>query len=298
MGYDVDEKTGKVAKKQKQQVKQQIVQPSQPVENVVFALPEKTKEAWTPTQMNCRKVVNPITGKITAECAEYANSEINNYKGGTYYNPTYGDAWTRVANGEYVENGYNYLDDPDISVSPKDYIRRRASRVKNRKMYLYSEQASDKFKEHFDINTLDPNEVYMVNMYFKGSPNVKKAFENGTGIKGKQKATRGTHTGNVWFDGKTWKVSHNIHDEEHTDNLQDVLGSGLNYGVTAMSRIKHKKQGGTLIPKNPIEQFKYKRGGVIKMQKGQKTYNPTLPITSPNPEGYDLSHIGITRTGT
>lgn len=53
----------------------------------------------------------------------------------------------------------------------------------------------------------------MANMYFEGSPNVEKAFANGTGIKGKHKATRGTHTGNIYYDNptKTWRISHNVH---------------------------------------------------------------------------------------
>lgn len=289
MGYDVDESTGKVTKKK-------VFNPIKP-ETEQFQLPVKTKEAWTPSQINCEKVVNPITGKITTECAEYANSELNNYKRGNYYQDAYGDAWTRVANGDYIENGYNYLEEPDLSVNIKNILRGRKNRIQNQKMYKYSTQAADKFKEHFDINSLDPNEVYMVNMYFKGSPNIKKAFENGTGIKGKQKATRGTHTGNVWFDGKTWKVSHNIHGQEHTDNLSEVLGSGLNYGITAMSRVRHNKFGGVLIPKNPIDQFKYKRGGILKAQEGLKTSAPYNP-SKPNPMGYDLSHIGIKRTGT
>ena len=81
----------------------------------------------------------------------------------------------------------------------------------------------------------------MANLYFEGSPNIEKAFTNATGIRGKQKATRGTHTGNVWYDGANWRISHNIHGKEYTENLADVLGSGHKWGVTALSRVRHNK---------------------------------------------------------
>lgn len=243
----------------------------------------KRSNSWRPTQQNCKKVFNPVTGQYTTECSEYANQELQNFRGGTYYKNVSGDAWTRLSNGEFVENGYNYLEDPNIGI--KINLGRFYNNTKSRlkKMSDYNLKAADKFKEYFDVNKLDPQEVYMANLYFKGSPNVEEAFNNATGIRGKQKATRGTHTGNVWYDGTNWKISHNIHGREHTEDLQNVLGSNHNWGITALARVLHNK-----------------RGGIIKkFQKGETiTVNLEKEMKNPNPDGYSLENIGISRTGT
>lgn len=239
--------------------------------------------SWRPSQQQCKRVFNPVKGEYTTECSEYANQELQNFKGGTYYTGVSGDAWTRLSNGEFVENGYNYLDNPDIS--PKINLGKLYNNTKAREkqMYNYSLQAADKFKEHFDAKKLNPKEVYMANLYFEGSPNIEKAFTNASGIRGKQKATRGTHTGNVWYDGANWRISHNIHGKEYTENLADVLGSGHQWGVTALSRVRHNKQGGI------IEKFQKGKPVTINLEQEMKT---------PNPNGYSLKNIGITRTGT
>ncbi len=216
-------------------------------------------ESWEPTQKLCKRVYNPQTKKYTTECAEYANSELRAFKNGSYYIGAVGDAWTRVMNGDNIQSGYDDL--PNFKTTwwnPFDNETKRK--------YQYSLQAADAFKKKFNIASLKPGEVYMANMYFKGSPNVKKAFENGAGIKGKHKATRGTHTGNIYYDTptKTWRISHNIHGQEHNERLVDVLGSNHKYGVTGISRVKH-----------------YQEGGHLKMF----------------PNGVDLSFIGITKDG-
>lgn len=216
---------------------------------------------WQPTQKMCRKVYNPVTKKYTTECSEYANQELAAFKHGSYYTGVAGDAWTRVMNGDNIQSGYDDLPDFETTWNPFDNETKRR--------YQYSVQAAEAFKKKFRITSLKPGEVYMANMYFKGSPNVEKAFANGTGIRGKHKATRGTHTGNIYYDNptKTWRISHNIHGQEHNERLVDVLGGNHKYGVTAISRVKHYQEGGQM---NHLEAF---------------------------PNGVDLSFIGITKDG-
>jgi hypothetical protein len=132
--------------------------------------------------------------------------------------------------------------------------------------------AADKLHKEFDLNTLDPNKTYMVNMFYKGSSSRQKAWENAEG------GTTGTHTGNLYFDQATgkWRVSHNIHGTVYDDDFTKIQGSKGNYGVTAIAEAVNNrdhyrenkpirgwirdtfdywdninvwKKGGTLIPK-------------------------------------------------
>ena len=194
---------------------------------------KKEDKTWTPTQKGCKRVYNPVTKKYTTECAEYANQELAAFKNGSYYVGAVGDAWTRIMNGDNIQSGYDDLEDFKTTWNPFDNETKRR--------YQYSLKAADALKKKLNLKTLVPGEVYMANMYFQDSPNVDKAFYNGTGIKGKHKATRGTHTGNIYYDYNTkeWRISHNIHGKEYNDRLVDVLGSNHKYGVTALSRVRH-----------------------------------------------------------
>ena len=113
----------------------------------------------------------------------------------------------------------------------------------------------------------------MVNMFYKGSPSRRQAWEEAVG------GTTGTHTGNLYFNKDTnkWHVSHNIHGTVYDDDFIKIQGSRGRYGVTAIAEAANQdyteadrrddyrqrkpvrgwirdklgiwKEGGTLIPK-------------------------------------------------
>ena len=77
------------------------------------------------------------------------------------------------------------------------------------------------------------NHVYPVNMYYKTSPHMidfyNSAIKENTG-------TPATHVGYAYWDGKNWRVTHNIHGKIHNELLDEVLGSnnGQKFGITSM----------------------------------------------------------------
>ena len=48
--------------------------------------------------------------------------------------------------------------------------------------------------------------------------------------------TPATHVGYAYWDGKNWRVTHNIHGKIHNELLDEVLGSnnGQKFGITSM----------------------------------------------------------------
>ena len=179
-------------------------------------------------------------------------------------------------------------------------------------------EAADRFMKEFDSSTLDKNKIYMVNMYYKGSPNTGVAWY------GAKNGTTGTHTGNVYWNPRTksWRISHNIHGTVHDDDFIRTQGSNKPYAVTAIAeavandyseedRIEAErradyrerkpvrgwirdtvdfwKKGGTLIPR-------HQKGKPISYKPVPKRTNGDWDYNTAEPEGYDLSPIGITRT--
>lgn len=261
--------------------------------------PYGTYVAWTPTYKkgeNCG-----VNG-----CAQYANDSLRGHvdakKRPLYsWNTTGGDAWTRLSRGsaKMIYSGYD----------SEDYDRTKFS---NAASDTRNFKAADRLLKEFDSKTLDPNKTYMVNMFYKGSPFRREAWENAEG------GTTGTHTGNLYFNKDTnrWHVSHNVHGTVYDDDFLKIQGSRGRYGVTAIAEAVAKdyteddrredyrqrnpirgwfrdklgiwKKGGTLIPKaNKGLPITY---NVSKRNNGDWDYNTAAP------EGYDLSSIGITRT--
>ena len=141
----------------------------------------------------------------TPNCSQYANRALpDEYR-------VYGDAWSR--DGDVVFNGYSGLELD--SKNPMDH-------------HLAAQQA---LLKNFDSSTLDKNQTYMVNMYYRGSPYMQEAFEDvdGNGIKG-------THTGNLYWDTDTnsWRVEHNIHGTIYNDDWMTLQRPGNRFGVTAI----------------------------------------------------------------
>jgi hypothetical protein len=97
----------------------------------------------------------------------------------------------------------------------------------------YNNQASEYIYKNFDSKTLDPNEVYLVNMYYQGSPYQEQAWKEATNN------TIGTHTGNLYQDPKTgqWMVTHNIHGTVHNEPFVKIQGPNRKYGITAISKL-------------------------------------------------------------
>lgn len=177
-----------------------------------------TYVTWTPTLKsgeNCG-----VDG-----CAQYANDTLRGHKdskGRQLYSwdTTGGDAWTRLSRGsaKMVYSGYDSAEYDRSTYSNAESDRRNFA-------------AADRLLREFDSSTLDPNKTYMVNMFYKGSPSRKEAWENAEG------GTTGTHTGNLYFNKDTgrWHVSHNIHGTVYDDDFIRIQGSKGRYGVTAIA---------------------------------------------------------------
>lgn len=223
--------------------------------------PYGTYIAWTPKYKkgeNCG-----VDG-----CAKYANDSLREHKDAKgrilyTYDNIGGHAWTRLMSGKNSKMIYSGYDSEDYD---RNNFSNAASDARNFK-------AADRLLKEFDSKTLDPNKVYMVNMFYKGSPARKQAWEEAVG------GTTGTHTGNLYFNKDTnkWHVSHNIHGTVYDDDFIKIQGSRGRYGVTAIAEAANQdyteadrrddyrrrkplrgkirdyfgiwKQGGALIPK-------------------------------------------------
>ena len=89
---------------------------------------------------------------------------------------------------------------------------------------------------------LDPNQVYVVNMYYSGSPWDYKSRNEG------HQWSEGTHTGLAVHTNNGWVVRHNFHGDIMEDPLTDLIGTKHNLGITSLS-IPQKRKGGRLISK-------------------------------------------------
>lgn len=124
-----------------------------------------------------------------------------------------GNAWN--SNGhDIVFSGYDTLTRPE--------------QYDSLAVLKYNDAASDRVYKDFDSKTLDKSQPYLVNMYYKGSPYLKEAFETGT------KGRTGTHTGYLVHNGKDWEVVHNIHGKAKVDKFTKIQGGGKKYGVTSI----------------------------------------------------------------
>lgn len=146
----------------------------------------------------------------TEHCAQFSNGYLRSLGYGTW-----GDAWD-LNEVVPVYSGY------DVSTRPNKYNQTAVEQ--------YNYNAADKLYKEFKSGTLDKNKTYAVNMFYKGSPNLKKAYQSG------RDGISGTHTGYLRFDPKTnrWKVVHNIHNQVHVDDFISIQGSKGDWGVTAI----------------------------------------------------------------
>lgn len=143
------------------------------------------------------------------DCAKYANARVEDGEGDY---STWGNAWN-IKNADLVYSGY------DRSTRPKKFNYDEVDK--------YNRAASDRVWTDFDSKTLDPNKPYLVNMYYKGSPFLETAYNEGNGV-------TGTHVGVLENINGTWYVTHNIHGKVFQEPFLQLQGGKKNWGVTAI----------------------------------------------------------------
>lgn len=156
-------------------------------------------------------------GSVTEECAKWSNAELQ--KQGL---SIFGDAWTRSSNKgiKKIYSGY------DKSKRPTNYDKDEVLK--------YTLDAADSISRVIDTDKLKHNDI--VGLYFRNSPNTKKAYEKGTN------GETQTHTGHIVEENGKKYVVHNVHGEVIKNDINDVIGSNHPYGITSVYRAK--KLGG------------------------------------------------------
>ena len=160
-------------------------------------------------------------GNLTPECATYVNTQLR----GMGINAG-GDAYQMGRRYKDFVNGYD-----GINLTPNMAGYNHNDSIQAIRNIHY--QAADNFKNNLDILQMRKNHVYPVNMYYKTSPHMidfyNSAIKENTG-------TPATHVGYAYWDGKNWRVTHNIHGKIHNELLDEVLGSnnGEKFGITSM----------------------------------------------------------------
>lgn len=156
---------------------------------------------------------------FSPECAVYVNKLLNHSPGG-------GNAWTHNYTTPFI-NGYDGI---------KSQFRNGS---KYQEHFSYNLDAADNFKKKFKKEMLNPNQVYVANMYYSGSPWDYKARKDGNSF------SQGTHTGLLVHTKNGWVVRHNYHGDIMEDPLEDLIGTNYNLGITSLS-IPKKCKGGLL----------------------------------------------------
>lgn len=186
-------------------------------------------------------------GSVTEECAKWSNDQLQ--KAGLN---VFGDAWTRSSNKNIkkIYSGY------DKSKRPKEY--------EENDVLNYTLNAADSLAKTLDLSKLKENDI--VGLYFRNSPNMKKAY-----LKGTNGETQ-THTGHITIDKKGIPyVSHNVHGEIIKNKVSDLLGSNKPYGIVSVYR-STKKLGGIMKQNEQIihstgYRKKAKLGEIMKVDK-------------------------------
>lgn len=249
--------------------------------------PYGTYVAWTPSYKKGEQC--GVDG-----CAKYANDSLKAHKdakGRNLYSHENigGHAWTRLLAGKNSRMVYSGYDSEEYD---RDNFSNAASDARNFK-------AANKLLKEFDSKTLDPNKVYMVNMFYKGSPARRQAWQEAIG------GTTGTHTGNLYFNKDTnrWHVSHNIHGTVYDDDFIKIQGSKGRYGVTAIAEAmsndyteadrrddyrQRKPVRGWIRDKLGI----WKEGGILIPKAFDGMELPEVTVTAINPNREGISEEG------
>ena len=168
-------------------------------------------------------------GAYTEECAAYVNGCLK--KIGIY---STGHSYQIPARFKVVLNGYASQKLPNIQgLSYSEAFL---------KVIELHRKAADYIKANLDVNKLDPDKYYIVNMYYSTSQYMVQFYNESRWNKTNNHAT---HVGIVYYDRKAqaWVVDHNIHGHVHRDALVSVLGGRSNpqkYGVTTIYQVVKK----------------------------------------------------------
>lgn len=254
---------------------------------------EKPEENSENSEIQYKKFIPSILkGRCnTPECALFVNNELEAYSG----NHPYGNAWNNFQNTDYssIVSGYSNM--------ANNYLARSAER---------NRQAARIWKENVDTNALNRNIPYLVNMYYQNSqgvpsPNTATAYNEGITINGAGKIT-GTHTGLLWDDNGTWRVTDNVHGNVSTEPLSAYFHPGRRSKlITASGAYSHP------VRRIPQERFNPDLNIYPSVPRSGRE-NRLFPyfnnyaskeellnyINNRNPEeGVDLSMFGLNRTG-
>lgn len=131
-------------------------------------------------------------------------------------------------NGYLISGNAWSLNDVDLEYSGYKGLNKPES-YKESAVRQYNSSASDNIYRNFDSNSLDKDDVYVVNMYYRGSPSQRKAYTQGRGV-------TGSHTGILYFSpsNNKWVVKHNIHGTIYQEPFVQLQSGSRKYGVTAI----------------------------------------------------------------
>lgn len=161
----------------------------------------------------------------------------------------YGDAWTTSNFADKVYSGFEGLERPQ--------------RVSKKNLEEFNAQAARNFANNFSLDNLDPNEVYVVGTTYKGSPNKKVAFQEGTG------GEANTHTGYAKFENGQWMFHSNVHGTEYISPMNQMLGDTATMAITSIYRPRPRKNKfGGLVSRKFKSGGYFQNGKVIKGQRG------------------------------
>ena len=175
---------------------------------VVYTLPGATRVK------NYLKKQQPHRMFDVMQCATLANRILRNIGGYA----TEGDSW-RLKFANLLLNGFQGMERPE-KYTYEDLMQR-------------NRDAASNFANQFDISTLEPDSVYIGNMFYNDTNYAKQAFREGPEY-------NGTHEGLIFNDGNQWKVFHGIGNQVYVDNLEDLIGDQGDYGITALLQPLYK----------------------------------------------------------
>lgn len=164
----------------------------------------------------------------TEHCAQWSNRELRKMG----YD-IWGDAWTRTNNPGLTKviSGYDGLTRPE---------KYKYSDVKE-----YLLDAADNVKKGLDWRDLQEGD--MVGMYFRTSPSLKKAYEQGANGEAQ------THTGHVVYrNGKPYVV-HNVHGDVIMNKAKKVIGRNHPWGIVSVYRPSKKHANGGRLSKPSMD---------------------------------------------
>ena len=125
-------------------------------------------------------------GNFTTECAAYVNGQLS--KDGI---ESYGNAYHIPAQFKSVMNGYDHVE------LPSGKMTGYSSADSTSTIMNAHRAASDYLKQNFDESQLDPEQNYVVNMYYNSSPHMNEFYQNAE----KDKTNNyGTHVGKLYHD--------------------------------------------------------------------------------------------------